>query len=114
MDQLIFMGYPAVCIIQLCMIIVPITNLQHFTHKASVTSIHAEANVHSADLLMSVFVNELASPYARTQQGQCVQQCQTILANTLCIAPIDYCVKYSLVYNTFMKIALFHTEIISA
>ena len=35
--------------------------LRHLTHKAKVTSVNAEANVHSADLLMSVFVNELGS-----------------------------------------------------
>ena len=29
--------------------------LRHFTHEASVTSVNAEANVHSADWLMSVF-----------------------------------------------------------
>ena len=45
---------------------VPVTNLRHFTHKASVTSVHAEANAHSADWLMRVFVNE--------QQRKCVQQ----------------------------------------
>ena len=39
---------------------VPVTNLRHFTLKSSVTSVHAEANAHSADWLMSVFVNELA------------------------------------------------------
>ena len=36
--------------------------LRHFTHKASVTSVYAEANVHSANWLMSVFINELAPP----------------------------------------------------
>ena len=46
-------------------------------------SIHAEANAHSADWLMSVFVNELALPYVRSQQGQCEQQCRRILANTV-------------------------------
>ena len=42
-------------------------------HKASVTSESTEANVHSADWLMSVFVNELAQPHAHSQQGQCMQ-----------------------------------------
>ena len=36
--------------------------LRHFTHKASVTSVNAEANVLGADWPMSVFVNELAPP----------------------------------------------------
>ena len=40
--------------------------LRHFTHKASVRSIYAEAIVHSADWLMRVFVNELAPPHARS------------------------------------------------
>ena len=52
---------------------VPVTNLRHFTLKASVTSVHAQANAHSADWLMSVFVNELAPLYVRSQQGQCEQ-----------------------------------------
>ena len=55
------------------------------SHKASVTSVHAEANAHSADWLMSVFVNELAPPYVRSQQGQCEQQCRRILANTVAL-----------------------------
>ena len=38
-------------------------------HKASVMSVNAEANAHSADWLMSVFVNELFPPHARSQQG---------------------------------------------
>ena len=40
---------------------VPFGVLRHFTHKASVTSVHAEANAHSADWLMStcIFVNKL-------------------------------------------------------
>ena len=46
-------------------------------------SVHAEANAHSADWLMSDFVNELAQPYVRNQQGQCEQQCRRILANTV-------------------------------
>ena len=52
--------------------------LRHFTLKASVTSVNAEANVHGADWLMSVFVNELAPPHVRSQQGQCVWQCRRI------------------------------------
>ena len=52
---------------------VPFRVLRHFTHKASVTSVNAEANAHSADWLMSVFVNELAPPHVRSQQGQCVR-----------------------------------------
>ena len=51
---------------------VPFRVLRHFTHKASVMSVNAEANSHSADWLMSVFVNELSPPNARSQQGQCV------------------------------------------
>ena len=35
--------------------IVPVTNLRHFMYKASMTSIHAEANAHSTDRLMSIF-----------------------------------------------------------
>ena len=41
--------------------IVPFRGLLHFTHKASVTSIKAEANVHITDWLMSTFVNEFGS-----------------------------------------------------
>ena len=62
---------------------VPFTNLWHFTHKASVMSIHSEVNAHSADWLMGVYVNELAPHHERSPQGQCVQQCRTILENTL-------------------------------
>ena len=57
--------------------------LRHFTHKASVTSVNAEANVHSADWLMSIFVNELAQPHVRSQQDQCVQQCRRIMEDIL-------------------------------
>ena len=66
------------------------TILRHFTHKASVTSVHAEANAHSADWLTSVFVNELAPPYVRSQQGQCEQQCRRILANTVHVCNIRH------------------------
>ena len=59
---------------------VPFRDLWHFTHKASV---NAEANAHSADWLMSVFVNGLTLPHVRSQQGQCVQQCQRIMKETL-------------------------------
>ena len=45
--------------------IVPFRVLQHFTHKASVTSVNAETNVHSTDWLMSLFVNELALPHVQ-------------------------------------------------
>ena len=62
---------------------VPVKNLRHFTLKASGTSVHAEPNAHSADWLMNVFVNELAPPHVRIQQGQCVQQCRRILAYTV-------------------------------
>ena len=48
---------------------VPFRVLPHFMHNVSVTSINAEANVHRADWLMSVFVNELAPPYVCSQQG---------------------------------------------
>ena len=48
---------------------VPFRVLRHFTHKAGVMSVNAEANVHSADWLMCVFVNELAPPHVRSQQG---------------------------------------------
>ena len=41
---------------------VPLRDLRHFPHKVSVTCVNAEANAHSADWLMSVFVNELAPP----------------------------------------------------
>ena len=40
------------------------------SHKASVTSINTGANVHSADWLMSIFVNELAPPHVHSQQGK--------------------------------------------
>ena len=62
---------------------VPATILRHFTLKASDTSVHAEANAHSADWLMRISVNELAPPHARSQPGNCVQQCQRILAYTI-------------------------------
>ena len=42
-------------------------------HKASVKSVHTEANAHGGDWLMSVFMNELALPHACDWQGQCVQ-----------------------------------------
>ena len=32
---------------------------------------------------MSVFVNELAPPHARSRQGQCVRQCRRIMKATL-------------------------------
>ena len=38
-------------------------------------------NVHSTDWLMSIFVNELAPPHVRSQQGQYVQQCRRIMKN---------------------------------
>ena len=63
--------------------VVSFTNLRHSTHKASVTNVHAEANAHRANWLMSIFVNELALPNALYQQSQCVQQCRTSLTNTL-------------------------------
>ena len=62
---------------------VPFRVLRHFTHKASVTSVDTEANAHCADWLMCVFVNELAPPDTRRQQGQCVQQCRRIMIDTL-------------------------------
>ena len=49
----------------------------------SVTSVNTEANVLGADWLMSGFVNELAPPHMRSQQGQCVQQCRRIMKDTL-------------------------------
>ena len=58
---------------------VPFTVLRYFMHKASITSI----NVHSADWLMGVFVNELAPPNVHSQQGQCMQQCQRIMKESL-------------------------------
>ena len=36
--------------------------LKQFTHKASVTSVNAEANVHTADWLISAYLNEFGSP----------------------------------------------------
>ena len=81
-------------------------------HKASVTSVHTEANVYWADWFMSVFVNELAPPYVWSQQGQCVQQCRRNMKGTLILwkhetlwklsqvgnfcKNCDNCVKYSL------------------
>ena len=53
-------------------ITVPVTNLRHFTHKASVMSVHAEAIAHSADWLMRIFVNELVPPvYAVNKVSAC-------------------------------------------
>ena len=62
-----------------CWCKVPFRVLRHFTHKASVMSVNAEANAHSADWLMGVFVYELSPPHARSQQGQCVRQCRRIM-----------------------------------
>ena len=63
---------------------------RRFTHKASVMSVNAEASVHSADWIMSVFVNELTPPHVRSQQGQCVQQCRRIMKKTLaCQMKVD-------------------------
>ena len=45
----------------LIIIKIPFRVLRYFTHKASVTSVNTEANVHSADWLMSACVNELGS-----------------------------------------------------
>ena len=36
---------------------VPFVIVQHFTHKARVISMHAEANINTADWLLSIFVN---------------------------------------------------------
>ena len=58
---------------------VPFRVLRHFTHKASVTSVYAEANVHSADWLMRVFINELAPP-------PCTQLTRSVRA----VVPKDY------------------------
>ena len=69
---------------------VPFRVLRHFTHKTSVMSVNAEANAHSADWLMGIFVNELSPPHARSQQGQCVRQCRRIMKDT-----IRYCIYYS-------------------
>ena len=63
--------------------IVPFRVLRHFTHKASVMSVNAEANVHSADWLMSVFVIVLARPHVRSEQGQCNEQCRRIMKDTI-------------------------------
>ena len=52
---------------------VPFPILRHITHKANKTSMHAEGNAHSADWLMSIFVNELAPHDVRSQQGKYVQ-----------------------------------------
>ena len=58
--------------------------LQAETCKASVMSVNAEANVPSADWLMSIFINELALPkYVHSQQDQCMQQCRRIMKDTL-------------------------------
>ena len=62
---------------------VSVTNLRHFTLKASMTSVHGEANAHSPDWLMDIFVNEQAPPDVCSQQGQWEQQCRRILANTV-------------------------------
>ena len=32
---------------------------------------------------MSIFVNELSPPHARSHQGQCVRQCRRIMKDTL-------------------------------
>ena len=49
--------------------------VQNFTQNASMTGVHTEANLRSGDWLMSIFVNEIAPPCVRNQQGQCMQQC---------------------------------------
>ena len=56
--------------------------LLDFTHKASMTSVHIEMH-RVLFKLMSVFVNELTPAHVRSQQGQCVQQCQTIIKGAL-------------------------------
>ena len=58
---------------------VPFRVLRHFTHKASVMRVNAEANVQSADWLMGIFVNELSPSHVRSQQGQCVRQAQFLI-----------------------------------
>ena len=44
-----------------------------------------KSNAHSTDWLMSVFVNKLAPPHVRSQEGQCLQQCWRIMKGTLII-----------------------------
>ena len=51
--------------------------------QARVMSVHTEANAHSADWLMTIFLNEPAPPHVCSQQNKCLQQCLTILANTV-------------------------------
>ena len=58
--------------------------------KASMTNLHARANAHRADGIMSIFVNELDPPHVRNQQGKCMLQCQTILTNTLATVQLCY------------------------
>ena len=41
-------------------------------HKASMTNVNAEAKLHTADWLMTAFVNELAPPHERSQQSRCM------------------------------------------
>ena len=60
---------------------VPVTNLRHCTLKASVTSVHAEVNAHSANWWLNILVNGLAPPHVRSQQGKGVQQCRAISTN---------------------------------
>ena len=61
---------------------VPFRVLRYYTLKASMTSVNAEADVHIADWLMSIFVNELAPPHVCSEQGQCVRQCRRIMRDT--------------------------------
>ena len=58
--------------------IVSLRIIRYFTHKASVTSVNAEANVLGADWLMSVFVNELALPMYAVKVSACVRQCRRL------------------------------------
>ena len=70
---------PLMCVCKLIPILnyvtteVPFRDLQHFTHKASMTSVNAEASAHSTDWLMSIFVNELTPPHVRSHRGGTIE-----------------------------------------
>ena len=47
--------------------------VQHFMHKTSVTSVHAEANSHCTDWLMNIFCEWNSPMRVCSQQVQCVK-----------------------------------------
>ena len=68
-------------------------------------------NVHSADWLMSISVNELVPPHVRSHQDLCMQQCQTIMKGpigviTSHVLKISICELVSLLFKGVPSSAL--------